>query len=55
MQDAGTERVLRAGFSYDVSDTVGRQLVRSGMAEFGERSPETKPNVPPSIKRGRRR
>jgi len=58
LQDAGMERVLRAGRSYDVAERVGRLFVGSGSASVdevaGSRPPEAKPAFAPETKRRRR-
>ena len=58
-QDAGTERGLRLGETYDVPDLVAQAFLATGAAEREEeeaairRSPETKPTAPTETKRGR--
>lgn len=43
LQDAGAERPLSIGSTYNVSDVVGRSLLESGVAELAPmRAPEVK-------------
>ena len=53
MQDAGAERPLSVGQTYEVADLVGRDLLATGRAVLAEmRAPETKGAQ--TGKRGRR-